>query len=107
MADMHNSLSLGSNLGSINVEGEYCPILEVVYNYNTPSYYGNIPSTTAELKIMIPSGRCLAFHGSVIDKDNKIEKDEIKMLKNFLIYKGLTEEAYAKFKSTYKKLENL
>lgn len=97
----------GNNLGSINVEGEHCPILDVMYNYNTPSYYGNIPSVTVKLTVMIPSGKCMAFSGGVIDNDSKIEKEEIKMLNNFLIYKGITIEEYSKFKDTYKKLEKL
>ena len=105
MADIYKYNSY--NIGSIKIEGEHCPILEVTYNVDTPSYYGNIPSVTADLRVMIPSGKCMAFSGGVIDNDNKLEKEEIKMLKNFLIYKGLTEEAYAKFKSTYKKLEKL
>ena len=102
MADIYNN-----TLGSINAEGEYCPILDVVYNYNTPSYYGNIPSVTVDLRVMIPSGKCLVFDGAVIDNDHKIEKAEIKMLKNFLIYKGLTQKEYDKFKVTYNKLDKL
>lgn len=104
---LYNNTNHSFNLGCINVEGEKCPILEVTYDVNTPSYYRNIPSTTAKLNILIPSGQCLAFDGSVIDNDNKIEKEEIKMLKNFLIYKGLTEQEYDKFKVTYTKLEKL
>lgn len=91
------------NLGSLNVQGEECPIISLSYNCTSHSY-GNMPSTTADLTIMIPSGRCLSFDDGAI---NHTDKEEIMMLKNFFMYKGITIPEYDKFKSTYNKLEKL
>ena len=85
------------NLGSLNVQGEECPIMSLSYNCTRDN-------TTADLTIMIPSGRCLSFDDGAI---NHTDKEEIMMLKNFFMYKGITIPEYDKFKSTYNKLEKL
>ncbi len=96
--------------GYININGEECPIMEVSYNLNDYSVdmgmgnaYANRPQCEVELRVRIPSGKTLSLDGSTIG--NEHEKEEIKMLRNFLDYKGITIEEYSKFKYTFLKLE--
>ena len=100
--------------GYININGEACPIMEVSYNLNdyghytanpaSPnSAYTQAPQCEVQLRVRIPSGKTLSIDGSSIG--NEHEKQEIKMLRNFLDYKGITTEEYNKFKYTFLKLE--
>ena len=98
--------------GYININGEECPILEVNYQVNDYSVhsvmgggnaYANRPQCEVELRVRIPSGKTLSLDGSTIG--NEHEKEEIKLLRNFLDYKGITIEEYTKFKHTFQKLE--
>lgn len=94
--------------GYININGEECPILEVSYNLNDYSVgmgnvYRNRPQCEVQLRINIPSGKTLSIDGSTIGDEH--EKEEIKMLRNFLDYKGITDEEFNKFKNTFLKLE--
>ena len=98
------------DIGYINIHGEECPIMEVNYQVNDYSVdmgmvnaYVNRPQCEVQLRINIPSGKTLSLDGSTIGDEH--EKEEIKMLRNFLDYKGITSEEFNKFKYTFLKLE--